>query len=328
MKVEWNNEYRLGDMLYSHLIRDKYKNLYRARYPKSIVSEYMKKTDKSIDLDTLESIVKKYNPRIKPNKNTIVIHLRVGDVIKGDVNSLLKKEGLTYTKTLSFYKEAIEDYKDLESITLVAGGCFLKDNFLRSKMFISKIKALYTKMGYGVNVRIEKNADDDFVFMYRAKHFIPSGGKFSDLISQLRKKNDDTILDEMIEHWKEEVIVTLDEIDHNKIVAETRSKEFKQTFTAAQVALRNLSAKQIENALIKYMNISHGVKYPSIKEEDEEFTLKFKWKRKDFDKEEWDGILTYIKSMEFKIISESNYYEGNYEPEEPPERVPTIKFKR
>ena len=190
MRIEWNNEYRLGDMIYGHLDRSKNKNLYIARYPDSIVSKYMKRTNKSVDLDTLKSIVKKYNPRIRPNKNTIVIHLRVGDVIKGDVNSLLKKEGLTYTRPLSYYKEAIKNYKDLESITLVAGGCFLKDNFLKSKMFISKIKSLYTKMGYNVNVRFEKNADDDFVFMCRAKHFIPGGGKFSELITQLRKKNE------------------------------------------------------------------------------------------------------------------------------------------
>jgi hypothetical protein len=191
MRIEWNNEYRLGDMIYGHLDRSKNKNLYRARYPDSIVSKYMKRTNKSVDLDTLKSIVKKYNPRIRPNKNTLVIHLRVGDVIKGNVNSLLKKEGLTYTKPLAYYKEAIKDYIDLESITLVAGGCFLKDNLLKSKMFISKIRSLYTMMGYNVNVRLEKNADDDFVFMCRAKHFIPSGGKFSELIIKLREKNEE-----------------------------------------------------------------------------------------------------------------------------------------
>jgi hypothetical protein len=92
--------------------------------------------------------------------------------------------------------------------------------------------------------------------------------------------------------------------------------------------INKLSAEQVENALLKYMDITYGVKYPSVKEEDGEFTLKFKWKRKEFDKEEWDGILTYIKSMDFKIISESNHYEGNYDPEEPPEWVPTIKFNK
>jgi len=176
MRAEWNNEYRLGDMIYSHLVRDKYKQLYSSRYANSIVSKYMKRTTKSRDLDILESIIKEYSPRIKPRKNTLVIHLRVGDVVKRDVDFLLKQENLIYTKPLSYYKDVIKDYTKIKSITLVAGGCFLKE--------------LYTEMGYNVNVRIGKNADDDFVFMSRAKHFIPGGGKFSNLINQLHKKNE------------------------------------------------------------------------------------------------------------------------------------------
>ena len=190
MRAEWNNEYRLGDMIYSHLVRDKYKQLYSSRYANSIVSKYMKRTTKSRDLDILESIIKEYSPRIKPRKNTLVIHLRVGDVVKRDVDFLLKQENLIYTKPLSYYKDVIKDYTKIKSITLVAGGCFLKNNLPLSKKFISKIKELYTEMGYNVNVRIGKNADDDFVFMSRAKHFIPGGGKFSNLINQLHKKNE------------------------------------------------------------------------------------------------------------------------------------------
>ena len=40
-----------------------------------------------------------------------------------------------------------------------------------------------------------------------------------------------------------------------------------------------------------------------------------------------DEMLGYIKEKGFEILDASNYYERNWEPEEPPEAVPTIEFK-
>ena len=58
------------------------------------------------------------------------------------------------------------------------------------------------------------------------------------------------------------------------------------------------------------------------------YRLKFPYARREFDDVEWEEMLGYIKEKGFEILDASNYYERNWEPEEPPEAVPTIEFKK
>ena len=50
--------------------------------------------------------------------------------------------------------------------------------------------------------------------------------------------------------------------------------------------------------------------------------------RREFEDKEWNEILKYIEEHpnDYKVIDSNNYYEKNWEPEEPPEWVPSIYF--
>ena len=186
--------YRLSDMVKNKDFRDLKdgRTLHYKLYPSSIASQYMKMTDKDNDFDVLLYLVTNYALKTKPKKNELIIHLRVGDILessKYSVDNHLKKQlpyhkKFVYVKPLSYYKQIIDKYKNLKSITLVAGGC-KASKFVKSKEYISKIKKFFEKHNYKVNIRLGNPPDDDFVYMCYATHFVPSGGGFSRLIKKL-----------------------------------------------------------------------------------------------------------------------------------------------
>ena len=68
--------------------------------------------------------------------------------------------------------------------------------------------------------------------------------------------------------------------------------------------------------------------YASVSDRGESMRAKFTYVRRDFDDEVWGGVLNFISGMGFEILDgTSNYYEKNWEPEEPAESVPTINFR-
>jgi len=56
--------------------------------------------------------------------------------------------------------------------------------------------------------------------------------------------------------------------------------------------------------------------------------IKFSFMRDEFDEKTWNKILDYLKEKNFEILDQSNYYEANYDREEPAEAVPTINLKK
>ena len=90
--------YRLGDMvIYKQGKRFLLKRIYKYYYPDSIANEYLQKVDhnKLPDYDLLYDIVEKRSQNIpKPSEKTLIIHLRIGDVIEweynGDIDKLLE----------------------------------------------------------------------------------------------------------------------------------------------------------------------------------------------------------------------------------------------
>ena len=52
--------------------------------------------------------------------------------------------------------------------------------------------------------------------------------------------------------------------------------------------------------------------------------------REEFGQEEWDKMLNYLIGMGWEINDKftSNYYEANYDREEPAEAVPTIYLQK
>ena len=66
-----------------------------------------------------------------------------------------------------------------------------------------------------------------------------------------------------------------------------------------------------------------------VSDEGDKIKIKFSYARGEFDGETWEAILEYLSdNMGYKILDQSNYYEANYDREEPAEAVPTIYLQK
>ena len=210
IKLPSEPEYRIGDMfLYPFWRKQGYggenhetgedmtgEEYHLKYFPDSIASEYMMKSKKSKNFDVLFDIInsrKKYH--ILPPKNTLVMHLRVGDVIDDrgwndkSVKDLLTY-GSLYVKSLySIYKIlncAIRN--GIESVHIVYG--FHKEGkFLKSKLYLACVYLYCKENGFDVKLITQSDADKALVYLTYSDLFAPSGGGFSYIISRLVKKN-------------------------------------------------------------------------------------------------------------------------------------------
>lgn len=172
-------------------------------YPESIVAKYYSNQNEPNNMSLLYDIVKNYKLEKYPSEDMLIIHLRVGDVLehsKHSVDEHLNKE-LIYTiqshrnfvKPYSYFQKIIDSNKELlpKKIEIKAGGCCCDDKS-KSMEYIQKIKQFFEKNNFEVEYNKEnafKNPDDDFVYMSHGKHFIKSGGGFTNLIEKMVEKN-------------------------------------------------------------------------------------------------------------------------------------------
>jgi hypothetical protein len=71
-----------------------------------------------------------------------------------------------------------------------------------------------------------------------------------------------------------------------------------------------------------------GRRSAGVSDRGDSIRVMFRYMRGEFAPEEWDKILKYLTGMGFEIKDASNYYEANYDREEPAEAVPTIHLKK
>ena len=197
--------YRLGDMVlhkqgHIYLL----KKIYNYYYPDSIANEYLKRVnyDKIPDYDLLHDIVKEKSQDLeKPSKKSLVIHLRVGDVIeweyKGDIDELLEgksdytgSDGHLYLFDYEYFDNNLQKVKDKIEKIIIVGGYHIKRNTTRSEIYINKICDFFEKKGFEVEKRINQyTPDEDFLFMCNSSYYLKTGGGYSNLISQMVTKN-------------------------------------------------------------------------------------------------------------------------------------------
>ena len=144
----------------------------------------------------------------KPDDNSIIIHLRVGDVIdKSDLSvddylhkstkntetTLTTNNKHIYVYNLEYYSNILKKIpSNIKNIVLVYGYHIKLDNS-KSEEYIEKLKQFFESKGYNVKKRTNGDADKDFIYMCNAKHFIPSGGGFSKLIANIVKLKNNNV---------------------------------------------------------------------------------------------------------------------------------------
>jgi hypothetical protein len=204
-----NDYYRLGDMIIAkERWNDDGQEYHYKNFPNSIATEYMKNTNKQKNYNILLSIVKQRTKETKdlPNKNDIVIHLRVGDVVEdnpADVITILStytykdiNSHSNYTAPLSDldYKISKINQKDIGKLIFVAGS-HIEMPTPKSCQYIEIVKRYFEDKGYNVQTRLGKKADEDFIFMCNAKYFVPAtNGGYTNLIKNIVKLMGNLIL--------------------------------------------------------------------------------------------------------------------------------------
>ena len=194
--------YRLGDSVLYEKFRNDGNNklLYSILYKDSIAYNYLKRSNKTKDYDLLYTILKEKSKNNKiPDEDTIVIHVRTGDVIDDrdiDLESSFKDENFTnhYIKSFKYYKDNLEKEKEIKKILIVTGFHRMGKK-TKSKEYINRLKLELEKINYEVKLSInEFSADEDFIFMSMSKYFLKSGGNYSKLINEMVKRNGGNIL--------------------------------------------------------------------------------------------------------------------------------------
>ena len=86
------------------------------------------------------------------------------------------------------------------------------------------------------------------------------------------------------------------------------------------ISLQQLE-KEIKDLTGEYGSVSE--RKPGI------YRIKFSYVRQELDGRVWEDLIKLIKSHpnDYEIVDAQNYYEANYDREEPAEQVPTIIFK-
>ncbi len=200
--------YRLGDMIQYKEWRDKTdgKEFHIRKFPNSIASEYMRRTDDESNYDILLDIVKNRTQKSEqiPSKDMLVIHLRIGDVIDDMPQTAAEflshevkySNGHNYVKPLSYYQKIIDKIKplSLSSISLIGGFHKTTSGSRKSLEYVAGVRNFFEKNGFKVTERINFNPDDDFIFMSNALYFTPSGGGFSRIIKTMVEKQNHTII--------------------------------------------------------------------------------------------------------------------------------------
>jgi len=185
--------YRLGDMIKGKQHRDgitfgimSSRFYHYLVFPNSIASKYMKRTDNESDLEVLSDII--LHNKYSKNKynNTIIIHIRTGDVLepkhcKADIQTIIDDGCGDYCKPFSYYKYQLEQIpSSINKITIISGNHdFVKST--KSLQYLELLKQRFADMGYEVEILYNQHPDKDFTIMCLAKYFIPSAGGFSTL---------------------------------------------------------------------------------------------------------------------------------------------------
>ena len=197
--------YSIGDCIINEKLNNRFNRLfYRLYFNNSIADQYFRKTNKIEDYDALFEIVKKNRSKIElPPNDSLIIHLRIGDVIdweySGPIDDALEgRDGdFGYIKTYDYFEEKsklLEKY-NIKKIIIV-GGYHTKEDHSRSEEYVRKVVNFLEKLGYDITLRIdEMSPDEDFLFMSNSKYFLKSGGNYSTILNKMVEMNNGITLE-------------------------------------------------------------------------------------------------------------------------------------
>jgi len=182
---------------------------HRSRFPHSLATEYMNLVPRgSSSAKILANLIEKRRSRVLPNATEdvlpapgeLVIHVRIGDVIEL-ANRTVKEMLQTptyfyddappapwhqYVKPLAYFKDIILQSTHFKRVAIVAASHIKLSSYPKSCQYLTISKSYFDDHGFkNVRLRTGKLPDDDVLFMASASAFLPSGGTFSKIISEV-----------------------------------------------------------------------------------------------------------------------------------------------
>jgi hypothetical protein len=195
-----------------------------AHYPGSIAARYAdafaqrRPTPPPAEcLQFVADLVDNFDHELRPGPDELAVHLRLGDVIEKSMHSVSRHletalqagpkgtrveviggnsiSPQVYIQPLSYFESAYKRYEGegVARVALVCGG--LRPYGVKSEEYVARVAEWWSSKGAPVTIRAPREggaareherADADFVYLCRAKHFLPGGGGYSTLVSSVR----------------------------------------------------------------------------------------------------------------------------------------------
>lgn len=190
-------------------------SLYRKRYPHSVATAYLEEeygdlagqprrnrtgTKRPVNYTTLLRVI---DIHYSPSETTLVVHLRLGDVLEvvDDVQRMWEtgrgttyRNGYRYLFDRSCY-ETVQIPAVVDSVVLVGSSTHGGRSRRKTETYIALVAGHFGSLGLGVRWRGEHWApDDELSYMSRAAYFLGSGGGFSVVAAALVSERGGTVL--------------------------------------------------------------------------------------------------------------------------------------
>lgn len=163
-------------------------------FPNSIAASYIVRSNTQHDYQLLKQIcTERADVSNTPPADVLVMHLRVGDVIdysKHTYDDFLRSETcdtFCYVRPLQSIIDSAARSK-MNKVVLVAGA-HVPDPLPQSQCYLEIVAQELKNNGYEVTMRLAGHPDDDLIYMSNARHFSPSNGGFSRIITRLVQMN-------------------------------------------------------------------------------------------------------------------------------------------
>lgn len=192
-------EYRLADIFSGRMQKDatvaaNLTSVICAGWPESIGCNILRQR-KARDLKTLLSLVDGHRTRAaikSPPTDTLVVHLRLGDVLDWPfyvhVRKCTAEVGCYYVHPISFY-ETLPIPPTLRRVQLLGDPRYRYRSDVgsrRSVEYRARVADVFTRRhGLATTIRAPASADDDLAYMAQATHLVPSRGGYGALAHEV-----------------------------------------------------------------------------------------------------------------------------------------------
>lgn len=192
--------YRLGDVFGGVFERaDRHVERFA---PRSVAAKYVRLSGGGVHrkVGLMKKIIsgKEYSSWPKPDKQSVVIHLRAGDVIEECGRNYWVGEKCKdpvynrYLKSASYFRKIRMQLPPQVRDVFIITGYHLDSevNTTASTLqYVQRVARIFQQTrGVNVITQINHNADCDFIFMANAQFFVGTGGHFDDTVKLLIKR--------------------------------------------------------------------------------------------------------------------------------------------